>query len=97
MAIENNTKKSLSENTKKPLSGESKQSSDRPLEKINYLLMGASMALIVIGFFLISGDPTTEERFNPDIFSTVRIGVGPTLSFLGFVMMFFAILYKKRK
>lgn len=68
----------------------------RPLEKINYVLMGISAALIILGFFLISGDPTTEEKFNPDIFSTVRTAVGPTISFLGFVMMFFAILYKKK-
>lgn len=70
---------------------------NRPLGKRNYLLMGVSVALIVIGFILIGGEPSTAEAFNPDIFSMVRTGVGPTLSFLGFVMMFFAILYKKKE
>ncbi len=69
----------------------------RPLEKINYILMGISVALIVIGFLMMSGGATTEDKFNPDIFSTMRIAVGPAFSFIGFVAMFFAILYKKKK
>ncbi len=68
----------------------------RPLGKINYILMGASAALIVIGFLMMSGGATTEEKFNPDIFSTMRTAVGPAFSFIGFVAMFFAILYKKK-
>ncbi len=71
--------------------------SNRPLEKINFILMAVSVVLIVVGFILIgSGEPNTEKAFNPDIFSTTRIVVGPTMSFIGFVMMFFAILYKKK-
>ncbi len=73
-----------------------KQQVSRPLEKINYILMGVAVFMIVLGYFLISGEPTTEEKFNPDIFSATRIVVGPTISFLGFVFMFFAILYKKK-
>lgn len=73
------------------------QQSTRPLDKINYILMVVSVALIVIGFILMGGAATTEEKFNPDIFSTMRVGVGPTVSFLGFVAMFFAILYKKKQ
>lgn len=59
--------------------------------------MGVSVALIVIGFLLMGGGATTEETFNPDIFSTMRTAVGPGISFIGFVIMFFAILYKKKK
>lgn len=69
----------------------------RPLGKENFILMGAAMALIVIGFLMMSGGATTEEQFNPDIFSTMRTAVGPGFSFIGFVIMFFAILYKKKK
>lgn len=70
----------------------------RPLGKMNFLLMAISVALVVIGFLLTgSGEPSTEAGYNPDIFSTVRIVVGPTIAFIGFVMMFFAILYKNRK
>ena len=68
----------------------------RPLQKINYILMGISIALIIIGFLLMTGGATTEDKFNPDIFSTMRTAIGPGMSFIGFVMMFFAILYKKK-
>ena len=67
---------------------------DRPFSKINFYLMGGCLALIVIGFMLMSGGGSTEENgFNPEIFSTRRIVVGPMLSFLGFLLMAFAIVY----
>lgn len=60
--------------------------------------------LIVIGFLLmIGGGSSVEGGFNPDIFSTRRIVVGPLLAFLGFLFMAFAIfvdpkeIYKKIK
>ena len=71
-----------------------KKTDTRPLGKENFILMGVSVALIVIGFLLMGGGATTEETFNPDIFSTMRTAVGPGISFIGFVIMFFAILYK---
>lgn len=74
-----------------------KKTDTRPLGKENFILMGVSVVLIVIGFLLMGGGATTEETFNPDIFSTMRTAVGPGISFIGFVIMFFAILYKKRK
>ena len=70
-----------------------KKTDTRPLGKENFILMGVSVALIVIGFLLMGGGATTEETFNPDIFSTMRTAVGPGISFIGFVIMFFAILY----
>ena len=67
---------------------------DRPFSKSNYYLMGGCLALIVLGFILMSGGGSTVENgFNPEIFSTRRIVVGPLLSFLGFLFMAFAIIY----
>jgi hypothetical protein len=43
------------------------------------------------------GDSSTTEAFNPDIFSTRRIVVGPTIAFIGFVAMGVAIIYRPRK
>ena len=67
-----------------------------PLRKINFILMAVFGLMIVLGFILMAGSSNGEE-FNPDIFSTMRTAVGPGISFIGFVIMFFAILYKKRK
>lgn len=74
------------------------KASERPFGKINFILMGCCIALIVIGFALMAGPGSSVENgFNPDIFSTRRIVVGPTLSFLGFLCMAFAIIYKPKK
>lgn len=67
-----------------------------PLTKINFLLMLVCGVIILVGFLLMLGEPSGEE-FNPDIFSTRRIVVGPTMAFVGFVLMGFAIIYSPRK
>lgn len=55
--------------------------------------MAISVAMIVIGFLLMTGAGSSAETgFNPDIFSTRRIIVGPTIAFLGFLAMAFAIV-----
>jgi hypothetical protein len=43
------------------------------------------------------GSSSTPEEFNPDIFSTRRIIVGPTIAFLGFLFMGFGIIYRSKK
>ena len=65
------------------------------LEKINLLLIALGFVIIVIGFLLMTGSTTVVE-FNPDIFSTRRITVGPMVSFFGFLFIVFAILYKPK-
>lgn len=68
-----------------------------PLSTKNFLLMAIAGILIVLGFILMTGDSSTTEAFNPDIFSTRRIVVGPTIAFIGFVAMGVAIIYRPRK
>lgn len=67
-----------------------------PLVRKNFVWMGISAALIVLGFLLMLGGSSTEE-FNPEIFSTRRIVVGPTLAFIGFVAMGVSIIIRPRK
>ncbi|MCM1290574.1 MAG: DUF3098 domain-containing protein [Prevotella sp.] len=59
--------------------------------------MGVCLLLIIVGFLLMTGPGSTPQRFNPDIFSTRRIVVGPTVTFLGFLLMAFAIIWKPGK
>lgn len=60
--------------------------------------MGGCMILILLGYLFMSGGGSTDaEGFNPDIFSTRRIIVGPLLSFLGFLLMAFAIICPPHK
>ena len=72
--------------------------SQRPFGRKNYIAMGACLALIIIGFLLMTGSGSSVEGgFNPDIFSTRRIVIGPAVTFLGFLLMAFAILWAPKK
>ncbi|MBR5639609.1 MAG: DUF3098 domain-containing protein [Muribaculaceae bacterium] len=68
-----------------------------PMGKMNYILMGVSLLLIVLGFILMSGSSNEGATFNNDVFSSRRIVVAPLITFLGFLCMIPAILYKGRK
>ncbi|WP_329903962.1 DUF3098 domain-containing protein [Porphyromonas pogonae] len=63
--------------------------------KKNYILMGASVLIILIGFVLMSGGGSADGvSFNPDIFSSRRIVLAPIICMIGFVLMIYAILTK---
>ncbi len=68
-----------------------------PLTRVNFIIMIASAALIILGFLLMLGGSTSTEAFNEDIFSTRRVVVGPTISFIGFVAMAIGIVYKPKQ
>ena len=74
------------------------KSEQQPFSKVNFWLIGGCCCLIVIGFLLmLGGGSSIENGFNPDIFSTRRIVVGPLLAFLGFLLLAFAILVEDPK
>lgn len=75
------------ENEKRPM----------PLRKGNFVAMAAAGVIIVLGFVLMLGAGSTVDAFNPDIFSTRRIVVGPCMAFIGFVAMAAAIIIPFRK
>lgn len=73
------------------------RTADLPFTKVNFIMMGICIALIVVGFLLMSGGGSPDGvSFNPEVFSTRRIVVGPLLTFLGFLFMAFAIIWKKK-
>lgn len=70
----------------------------KPFVKRNFIYMAISLAMIVIGFVLMTGSANGDvPGFNEDIFSTRRIIIGPAIALLGFVAMAFAILYTPRQ
>ena len=56
----------------------------------------ASCALIIAGYLMMSGSGSTEQSFNPDIFSTRRIVIAPIFCLTGYLLMIVGILHKKR-
>lgn len=58
--------------------------------------MAAAAAVIIIGFLLMLGGASTPEEFNPDIYSTRRIIIGPTIAFIGFIFMGYGIIYRPK-
>ncbi|HMM18307.1 DUF3098 domain-containing protein [Petrimonas sulfuriphila] len=67
--------------------------------KINLIICGVAVLVIIAGFLLMSGPATTFDGFEPDIFSARRIKVAPLVCLAGFVLMIVGILFpaKDRK
>lgn len=80
-----------------PMMGKKTEKTDHRLFALgrrNLLLIAVAFVVIILGFALMAGAGSTPEHYNPDIFSFRRIVLAPTIAFLGFVFMVFAILYK---
>ncbi|MBC8592728.1 DUF3098 domain-containing protein [Oscillospiraceae bacterium N12] len=65
-------------------------------DKTNFILLAIGMAVVIIGFILMTGPSSTETTFEPDIFSVRRIRVAPVVCFLGFIFMIYAVLRKPK-
>ena len=61
--------------------------------KKNYLLMGASLLLILMS----GGQSEDPTAFSPEIVSSRRIVVAPIVCLSGFILMIYAILVKPTK
>ena len=61
--------------------------------KENFILIAVAVAVIIIGFMLMSGGGSADATsFNPEIFSTRRIVVAPVVTMIGFGLMIVGIL-----
>ena len=67
-----------------------------PFDKANFILLAVGMAVVILGFILMSGGGSTEQTFNPEVFSTMRIKVAPVVCFVGFVSIIYAIIRKPK-
>lgn len=65
-------------------------------DRVNYILLAIGMAVVVIGFVLMSGGGSTETAYNPEVFSARRIKVAPVVCLVGFVSMIYAVARKPK-
>ncbi|WP_250433273.1 DUF3098 domain-containing protein [Hanstruepera flava] len=66
--------------------------------KKNYKFMLIGLAVIALGFILMSGGGSDDPNvFNPEIFSWRRIRLAPGLVLLGFGIEVYAILLNPNK
>ncbi|MGN0049948.1 MAG: DUF3098 domain-containing protein [Prevotella sp.] len=65
-------------------------------DRMNYILLAIGMAIVVIGFLLMSGSGSTETNYDPDIFSVRRIKLAPAVCLFGFVSMIYAVIRKPK-
>lgn len=67
-------------------------------EKENYIILFIGIAVITLGFILMSGGGSEDPNvFNEEIFNFRRIRLAPTTVLIGFGITIFAILKKPRK
>ena len=64
--------------------------------RMNFILLGVGMLVVIIGFILMGGGSSSVEAYNPDIFSAQRIKVAPIICLLGFVSMIYAVVHKSK-
>lgn len=65
-------------------------------DKTNFMLLAIGMAVVILGFILMSGGGPSEQNFDPGIFSTMKIKVAPVICFVGFVSIIYAIIRKPK-
>ena len=67
------------------------------MNKINYILISFAVAVIIIGFVLMTGSPSTATEYNPDIFSFRRITLAPIVCLIGFLLVIVGIMYRPKE
>ena len=65
-------------------------------DKVNFILLAAGMLVVILGFVLMAGGGSTDEAYDPEILSAMRIKVAPVMCFIGFVSMVYAIVRKPK-
>ena len=66
-------------------------------DRVNYILIAIGMAVVILGFILMSGAGSSEETFNPEIFSAMRVKVAPIACFAGFAFIVYGIMHKPKE
>ncbi|MDY5969213.1 MAG: DUF3098 domain-containing protein [Bacteroidales bacterium] len=65
--------------------------------KVNYILLGVGLALLALGYILLSGGGSDDSAvFNPDMFDNRRLVAAPICIIVGFIVEIFAIMLKPK-
>ena len=67
--------------------------------KKNYILLGIGLAILFVGYMLMSGGAATSaEEFNAEeLFSARRITLAPIVVLSGYLVVGIAIMYRDKK
>ena len=65
-------------------------------DKVNFILLAVGMAIVVVGFLLMTGAGSDDSMYEPDIFSVRRTKVAPIVCLFGFVSMIYAVVRKPK-
>lgn len=65
-------------------------------DRINFILLAVGMAIVILGFILMSGGGSSAGEFDPEIFNARRIKVAPVICFFGYLFIIYAIARKPR-
>ncbi len=67
-------------------------------DKVNYKILLVGLAVIALGFILMSGGGSEDPNvFNKEIFSFRRIRLAPTVVLIGFGITIYSILKTQKK
>lgn len=61
--------------------------------KMNFILIGVSMLIVIAGFVMMTGASSDAQKFDAEIFSAMRIKVAPIVCFVGFLSVIGGIMY----
>lgn len=77
---------------------ENKQKPDFLFESINYKILLIGLAVIGLGFILMSGGGSDDPNvFSEDIFNFRRIRLAPTVVLVGFGVVIYSIFKKDKQ
>ena len=60
-------------------------------DKTNFILLAIGMAVVILGFILMTGPSSSET-----VFQVRRIKVAPVVCFLGFIFMIYGVMRKPK-
>ena len=77
---------------------EQQQKPEFLFEKVNYKILLIGIAVITLGFILMSGGGSDDPKvFNESVFSFQRIRLAPTVVLIGFGITIYSILKNPKK